>query len=186
MGAAAFVAWSEAGSVDTRYELLDGHVYAMASERAEHARAKNAVLRQLERGIAAGALSCEAFPDGMAVQVDEANVFEPDVTVRCGASLPGNTILIEDPVIVVEVASPSTQRVDVFVKLARYFRNPSIQHYLIVVPAGRVVVHHRRVEDRIESASRDAGVIRLDPPGLEIDVTRLFSAELPTAATPAP
>ncbi len=32
----------------------------------------------------------------------------------------------------------------------------------------------RRVADRVESASHDAGVIRLGPPGLEIDVTRLF------------
>ena len=174
MDAAAFVAWSESATGDARYELLDGCVHAMASERVEHARAKNAVLRQLEQAIAAGGLPCEAFPDGMGVKVDEANVLEPDVTVRCGPLLAGETILIEDPIIVVEVASASTQRVDVFVKLARYYRNPSIQHSLIVVPASRIVVHHRRVADRIKSASHDAGVIRLDPLGLEIDVTRLF------------
>ena len=144
-----------------------------------HARAKNAVLRQLEEAIATAGLPCEAFPDGMAVKVDDANVFEPDVTVRCGAPLPGETVLIEDPMIVVEVASPSTQRVDVFVKLARYFRNPSIHHYLIVVPAGRVVVHHRRVGDRIEAASHDTGVIQLDPPGLGLDVGQLFATSAP-------
>ena len=172
MDAGTFALWSEAA--DSRYELLDGTVHAMGSERAMHARAKNAVLRQLERAIAAAGLSCEAFPDGMAVKVDETNVFEPDVTVRCGASLPGETIIIEDPVIVVEVASPSTQRIDVFVKLSRYFRNPHIQHYLIVVPASRVVVHHRRAGDRIEAASHDSGVVALDPPGLALDVSKIF------------
>lgn len=179
LDAAAFLAWREAATGDARYELLDGGVHAMGAERAEHARAKNAALREIEQGIAAAGLPCEAFPDGMAVKVDDANVFEPDVTVRCGAPLPGDAVLIDDPLIVIEVASPSTQRIDVLVKLSRYFRNPSIQHSLIVVPAGRVVVHHRRVGDRIEAASFEAGMIRLEPPGLVLDVARLFPTPAP-------
>ncbi len=44
----------------------------------------------------------------MAVRVDDSNVFEPDASVRCGPRLVGDVTLILDPVIVVEVASPST------------------------------------------------------------------------------
>ena len=41
---------------------------------------------------------------------------------------------------VVEVTSPSTGRVDTVQKLADYFRVPSIQHYLIIDVARRMVV----------------------------------------------
>ena len=123
-----FLAFSEMAPGDTRHELLDGRIVTTASERAGHARVKNAVLRAFEREIAAKGLPCEAFPDGMAVRVDAGNVFEPDVTLRCGAPLGDETILIDDPLVVVEVASPSTQSIDVLVKLTRYFRNPSSQH----------------------------------------------------------
>ena len=86
-------------------------------------------------------------------------------------------MLVEDPLIVVEVFSPSSQRIDVLVKLGRYFRCPTLVHYLIVVPDGRLVIHHRRSEGGdVATTSHDAGVIRLDPPGLELSVAALFPA----------
>ena len=111
----------------------------------------------------------------MAVRVDEETVFEPDALVRCGEPLPGETVLILDPIIVVEVASPSTQRVDALHKLTRYFRNASIVHYLIVLPGSRSICHHRRgADERIETAILTSGVLALDPPGLSLEVETLF------------
>lgn len=106
MTAESFVSWNEAQPAGARHELLDGIIFAMGAERAAHARTKTRVYNRLERQIAERALPCEAFLDGMAVRVDEATVFEPDALVRCGAPIPGDTILIEDPIIVLEVASP--------------------------------------------------------------------------------
>ena len=181
MTADAFLAWSERQSGGERHELLDGRVYAMAAERAVHTRMKYAMTRLLEAGIAHAGLPCEAFVDGMAVRVDDASVFEPDVIVRCGSRLPDDAIVILDPIIVVEVASPSTQRVDALLKLTRYFRNASIVHYLIVMPNERSVVHHRRGEgEHIETAVHASGRLRLDPPGLDLDLGTIFppSADL--------
>ncbi len=39
-----------------------------------------------------------------------------------------------NPVVVVEVLSPSTRGIDTTVKLAGYFLVPSLKHYLIVEP----------------------------------------------------
>ena len=175
MTAEDFVAWSEAHGDGERYELLDGEIIAMASERAVHARMKNAAMRQIERAIEAAGLPCEAFPDGMAVRIDDQTVFEPDCLVRCGNRVPPDTILILDPIIVVEVASPSTQRIDVLTKFKRYFENPSIQHYIIVVPTGRTLIHHtRRADGSIETIGHDGGFIKIDPPGLTLDFDALF------------
>ncbi len=86
----------------------------------------------------------------MAVQVDETTVYEPDLLVRCGPPLPDDTVRITDPRLVVEVLSPSSRARDAGLKLADYFRIPSLRHYLIVATDIRTVIHH---------ASDEAGAI---------------------------
>ncbi len=182
MTADAFLAWSERQAGEARHELLDGRVYAMAAERAVHARLKYTVTRLFEVGIAHAGLPYEAFVDGMAVRIDDNTVFEPDCIVRCGPRLSDDAVVVIDPIIVVEVASPSTQRVDALLKLTRYFRNASIMHYLIILPDQRSMVHHRRVNgDRIETTVHATGRLRLDPPGLELDVANVFQSANPAA-----
>ena len=171
--ARAFVEWSERQK--DRNELLDGVVVAMAAERLIHTQTKFAVANALARAIAEAKLPCEALVDGMAVHVEDTTVFEPDALVRCGEPLPRDTLMITDPIIVVEVVSPSTQRVDALLKLTRYFRNPAIVHYLIVMPDQRSVCHHRRgADDRIETAIHSAGRLDLDPPGIGVEIDALF------------
>ena len=177
--ARAFVEWSE--RQDGRYELLDGTIMSMAAERLIHAQTKFAVANALAGAIAEAKLPCQAFVNGMAVRVDDTTVFEPDALLRCGEPLPDDTLLITDPMVVVEVVSPSTQRVDALLKLTRYFRNPAIVHYLIVMPDQRSVVHHARgAEARIETAIHSTGRLHLDPPGLGVEIGDLF----PAARTP--
>ena len=178
MSAQAFMRWYEQQPEGVRCELFDGLIYEMSAERANHVRVKMRVHRQFDRQITERRLPCEAFIDGMAVLVDDDSVFEPDALVRRGPPLPGDATLIADPLIVVEVASPSTQRIDALDKFARYFRNAAIVHYLIVVPTRRLVIHHARAEDgRIVSASYDRGVVRIEPPGLDLSLAELFDDE---------
>ena len=118
-----------------------------------------------------------SVPDGMAVKVDRDTVFEPDVLVRCGPRLTDDTILIQDPIIVVEVASPSTQRLDAVTKFTRYFRNAAIMHYLIVVASSRTIIHHERTANGlVQSTSHTTGSMRMLPPGLELDIAAVFAS----------
>ena len=87
MTADEFIAWAM-NQPSGRYELAAGEVVAMAPERAAHARAKGAVFRALGDVVAAKGLQCEALPDGMAVRIDDATVYEPDAAMRCGAPPP--------------------------------------------------------------------------------------------------
>ncbi len=170
------MAWYDKQPDGKRYELLDGIVHELQSERVAHARAKARVHTMFSRQIARRKLPCEALPDGMAVRVYDDVVFEPDALVRCGPLLHGNDVIVIDPVIVVEVASPSTQSIDALHKLTLYFRNPHIIHYLIVLPARKMVIHHRRLADgQMHSAIAGEGAVTFDPPGLTLDVTDLFS-----------
>jgi Uma2 family endonuclease len=169
-----FIAWALEQPTG-RFELANGAVVAMAPERAQHATAKGNAFVALRQAIGARGLACQAFPDGMSVRIDDRTVYEPDALVRCGPQLPGDAIEANDPVIVVEVVSPSSRGVDRGVKLAGYFLLPSVRHYLIVDTDKRVIIHnHRSEEGRIEVRIVHGGSLTLDPPGLTIEVQDIF------------
>ena len=162
-----FLAWST--QQRGRYELVAGEVVGMAPERVEHVRAKQHIWRCLTEAIEAGNLPCEAFVDGMSVEVDDATTYEPDVLLRCGTPLPTGTIKLNDPSVVVEVLSPSSLARDAGAKLEDYFRLPTVRHYLIVKTENRTVIHHARGENGIilTRIVRE-GPIVLDPPGITL------------------
>ena len=169
-----FIAWAMEQPTG-RFELDNGVVVAMAPERANHAIAKLNVVIALRDAIGARGHSCQALPDGMSIRVNERTVYEPDALVRCGPPLPGDAIEVADPVIVVEVVSPSSRGVDRGVKLAGYFSLPSVRHYLIVDTDKQVVIHHRRDEKgEIGVQIVDSGLLTLDPPGLAIEIHSIF------------
>lgn len=169
-----FITWA-LDQAAGRFELDNGTIVAMAPERVNHTRAKRNATIALHNAIAARGLACEVLPDGASVRVNDRSVYEPDVLVRCGPQLPGDAIEANDPVIIVEVVSPSSRGVDRGVKLASYFLLPTVRHYLIVDTDKRVVIHHQRGENgRIEVQILHDGSLTLDPPGLTLEVQDIF------------
>jgi Uma2 family endonuclease len=170
-----YLAWAE--EQPGRYELLDGVVFAMSPEGAGHAERKAAVHAALLSGIRARGIACFALPDGMTVRVSDTTAYEPDAVVYCGTKLPPSALEVPNPVIVVEVLSPSTRHIDLSAKLADYFRLSSVAHYLIVDPAKPRIIHHARAgSDTILTRIVSDGSIILDPPGLEIAMTDVYPA----------
>lgn len=169
------LAWEE--EAPGRYELIDGHVVEMQAERAAHNIVKLSAALALREAITRARVPCRVWTDGMAVRIDEYTKFEPDAAISCGTTSP-DSLLVDSPVIVVEVTSPSTQRLDATIKLTRYFRAPSIQHYLVVAIGQRSAIHHMRRGEEIVSRIVSAGEIAFDPPGIAISLDSLF-ADLP-------
>ena len=157
-----------------RYERVAGEPVAMSPERVEHVRVKNRVWAALDRAIQRAGLDCEALGDGVTIEVDDDTDYEPDAVVNCGPKLPPDATAASNPVIVVEVLSPSTQSIDSSDKLADYFRVPSIQHYLIVRAKRREIIHHRRTGSEIVARMINIGKIVLNPPGIEIDLADVY------------
>ena len=169
MTAEEYVAWAMQQPEGCRYELVGGEVFAMAPERAAHARGKGRVFRRLAQAIESSGLDCEVLVDGMAVRVDADTVYEPDALVRCGLPLDDDATVVTDPVIVVEVVSPSSHKRDSGMKLMDYFRIPTVRHYLIVRTKDNAVIHHARDEvGGVTTRVVREGSIRFDPPGLEV------------------
>ncbi len=169
-----FLPWAEAQERG-RYELHDGEVIAMSPERAAHWKIKFKIAMALHNAISAAGLKCHAVPDGATVRISPRTAFEPDALVYCGDEVPGDSLEVPNPAIVVEVLSPGTQMIDMRDKLRGYFTVPSVQHYLIVDPEKQVVIHHARGEgDALQTRLLSAGGLRLDPPGIALNVQEFF------------
>ena len=159
-----------------RFEFYAGVVYATTPERAGHAKVKFAVQTALQNAIQRSGPTCHMLPDGMTVRIDAHTAHEPDALVYCGKELPDSTVEVPNPVIVVEVLSPSTRHIDASAKLAGYFSIRTVQHYLIVDPDQRLVIHHARGEAGVMTTRiMHEGSIHLDPPGIELAVADFYT-----------
>jgi Uma2 family endonuclease len=168
-----FLSWAE--GQEGRWELHDGVPVMMAPERSLHAETKAETYVALREAIRLNRLPCRVYPDGMAIRTDAQATYEPDASVVCGPRAPADAIEIADPIVVVEVLSPSTAAIDHGLKLSAYFSLRSVEHYLILDPDRRVVIHHKRgIADAIETRVLTEGAARLDPPGFDVAVEALF------------
>ena len=172
-----FIPWAMA-QPKGRYELVGGEVVAQASERARHNLVKLAVARALQDAIKKANLPCTVFTDGMTVKIDEYTAREPDASVQCGVKVDPDAIILEAPMIVVEVISPASERDDTGAKLTEYFSVVSIRHYLIIDSLKRTLIHHARREgSEIATRIYTSGTIVLDPPGAVLQVAGVFAGD---------
>jgi Uma2 family endonuclease len=175
MTVAEFVPWAMSQK-SGRFELVGGEVVAQASERARHNLAKLAVAKALQNAVKNAKLPCTVFTDGMTVKIDDYTAREPDASVQCGVKVDPEMIILDAPLIVVEVISPSSEKDDSSTKLAEYFSVPSIQHYLIVDAGKKLIIHHARgtTGDEITTRIYTSGEIGLNPPGAVLRVAEVL------------
>jgi Uma2 family endonuclease len=169
-----YLAWAET-QTQGKYELFRGEIIAMSPERLGHARSKLAVVQALAASIKKAGLPCEAIIDSLGVCIDDETCYIPDTLVNCGSSMSANVMIAANPIVVVEVLSPSSRHIDKTIKLADYFTVAGLSHYLIIDLDKRHVLHNRRRTDGTITVERiTGGDITLDPPGLTLAVADLF------------
>jgi len=158
-----------------RYELLNGEVLIMSPEKARHWRTKAVVFIALAEAVKRAGLPCEVVPDGATVRINERTAYEPDALVYCGPRVSVDAVEVENPIIVVQVASPRTSRIDTGAQFVGYFSLPSLKHYLIIDAEKGVIIHHERGhDDQVVSSSLTQGTLRLDPPGIDVAAADLL------------
>lgn len=177
MNVEEFIAWADGRP--GRYELCDGEVVTMQAERQLHNRTKLSVAIAFRRALAGRRTGCRTFTDGITVRVDHETAFEPDAVIDCGARA-DTSIFADRPVVIAEVASPSTSRIDETRKFIGYFSVASVQHYLIIDARKRLVIHHRRdgetIVSRILNANQEGdATLTFDPPNISVAIAELFA-----------
>ena len=179
-----FLAWSEALPGDQgKYELWDGEIVekrgppgTMNAARSQHWVVRDAMYEALKAAVKGSGLQGHVVGEGPTVRLGPKTGAEPDVLVYFGPAVPRGVLEVPNPAILVEVLSPSTAKRDMGVKLQGYFTVPSIQHYLIVDPDEPLLIHHRRGEGTmILTQIVTSRHLRLDPPGLDVDLTEVLA-----------
>jgi Uma2 family endonuclease len=174
MTAEEFVVWAEKHP-EKHWELFDGAAQLQQPQNWGHAQHVLALSRLLDDAIKASGLNLFIGTRGIMVKAGPNRAFEPDVVVFPGP-MNDRDIIVPEPVIVVEVLSPSTEVKDLTVKLAGYLNVPSVEHYVILDWEKRTVIQHSRGDGGM-LATRIAGIgdrLTFDPPGISIAVSDLF------------
>lgn len=114
-----------------RWQLIGGEIVRMMTGGTwRHARIAAVVQAALQAAV--GPRGCYAIPDMLVrnPQIDDTAV-APDILVECGPSA-GTERTVEEPVVVVEILSPSTMSFDRGAKLAFYQSLPSVTHVVLI------------------------------------------------------
>lgn len=113
---------------EVKHELIYGDVYAMAGASGNHERISVNLSRKFGNHLEG--LPCEPFGSDMKVKV-ASNFFYPDVIVDCEFD-ESEPYFTESPLIIVEVLSKSTRRIDETIKRTEYLNIPSLQEYVLI------------------------------------------------------
>ncbi len=173
-----FLAWA-VRQAEGKYELIDGVVVMQQAQQWGHSKVKAAVYLALRQAVAAAAIPFYAAPDGPTVRIDKHRAFVPDALVAPLPEPEFYSLEISDPIIVVEVLSPSTARTDATTKLRGYFKVASVQHYLIIDPEECTVVHHKRAGAAVKTRTVRKGALKLSPPGIDLPLIDVFGPARP-------
>ena len=122
-----------------RAEIIDGRWYDMAPPSPNHQRIISIIHWRLKDYIKKTGGDCEVFPAPFAVflNADDRNYVEPDIAVVCDPSRIDDQGLKGAPDLVVEVVSPSSKRMDYYIKLFKY-RTAGVREYWVVNPLTKV------------------------------------------------
>jgi Uma2 family endonuclease len=171
MTLAEFLIWDD--GTDARYELVDGRIVSMAPPNDAHgtivASIGFEIRNQLRppRRVATGA--------GILRPNRDDSYYVADLGVTCGPAADTRQYLPE-PVLIVEVLSPSTEDHDRGRKVTDYREIPSLQEILVVSSQQRRVElwrregDHWRVEDLIGEAS-----VRLESSNASIPLAAIYA-----------
>jgi Uma2 family endonuclease len=153
-----FLRWED--GTDTRYELADGVLRAMAPPAGPHGTiAANAVA--LIHAALRDRRPCRPQVEA-GVRISERVWWQADMAVTCEPPAPE----VVDPLLIVEVLSPTTRDHDLGRKLNDYKTLPSVREIWMVDSEARWVQHWRRdgerwiVQDFVAGASFESEVLR--------------------------
>lgn len=160
-------------SSTVRHEYVAGEIYAMTGATRRHNRISGNIYAALLG--AARHTTCRVYMETVKLRAAADTVYYPDVIVACGPE-PEDPYVENEPCLVVEVVSPSTETTDRREKLAAYKRMPDFRRYLIVSQDRRRVEHHFRSEDGMWRRADlvDEGRFPVPCPETELSLAQIY------------
>lgn len=124
-----------------RAELIDGQIYNMAPPNFLHQKLIMELSAAIHQYIKSKKENCEVLPAPFAVFLnqDNQNYVEPDISIICDKNKLDKQGCTGAPDWIIEIASPSTERMDYGIKLFKY-RSAGVREYWIVNPLKQTVM----------------------------------------------
>lgn len=182
MTLAAFLVWEE--RQEPRFEFDGFGPVAMTGGTFAH-ETIGGTLRALLYQALQGK-RCRVFGPTMKIEV-AGRIRYPDAFVFCSAAARTQTV-ITDPVVVIEVISPSTSRTDRLEKLREYRDTPSIQRYVILeADAIAATIYTRQGPDFIVGVLTEDDTLAMPEIEVSIPLRAIYAdVTLPTEDEPEP
>jgi Uma2 family endonuclease len=118
---------------EEKYEYLDGEIYLMSGASRNHNLIMASTLASLYSQLRKR--PCFVYPSDMRVKASDSGLYAyPDISVVCGEPLleddPQDTLV--NPIVIVEVLSPSTESYDRGKKFQHYRALQTLQEYILI------------------------------------------------------
>jgi Uma2 family endonuclease len=146
MSAAEYLAWEREQLGKHEYHL--GEIFAMAGGKPRHNYLALAIGAELRHALRR--MPCQAFQSDQKVSVErDKRYVYPDVVAAGGGARfeSGTTDVLENPMIIVEVLSASTEKFDRGDKWGAYQKIESLKDYLLVSQSAARIEHYQRQAD---------------------------------------
>lgn len=179
MTPAEYLEWE--ATQEERHEYIDGEVYGMAGANDRHMTVTGNVYMALRLHLRGS--PCHTFAMDVRLNAATSNAyFYPDVMVTCHPDDHASRLAKSHPVLIVEVASPSTAAHDLGAKFAHYRLIDALREYVVVDVDRLSADVYRRSEqgDWTFHPSQGDQPVTLASVGLELPMAELF-ADLPPA-----
>lgn len=124
-----------------RAELIDGKIYNMAPPKRIHQKLISELTQFIGNHIKSKDGECEVYPAPFAVflNADDKTYVEPDISVICDKDKLNEDGCNGAPDWIIEIISPSTERMDYGIKLFKY-RSAKVREYWVINPSKQTVM----------------------------------------------
>ena len=153
-----YFALEQAG--DARYEYWDGEIVCMSGGSFAHSVIATNIIQAIGRRLVDG--RCRAFSGDLPVKTPTLLPYRyPDVSAICGEPITENirgVDVLVNPVLIVEVLSPSTERRDRGDKFTAYKQISSFEEYLLVSQQAPTVTLYARIDSTVWTSRDITGI----------------------------
>jgi len=165
-------------AAEHKSEYINGQIYAMSGGSRDHARIGGDAFASLHAQLRNKA--CEPLNCDMRIDVlDTGATFYPDVSVACPPLelAPDDEYALTNPVVLIEVLSPSTETNDRISKWSHYQRIPSLRDYVLVAQDKIRIEHYARRDDNswiLHIVENIDGFITLDSIECRLNIAEVY------------
>lgn len=166
--------WREQVSVDVKHEYINGQVYAMAGASRRHNQITINLITLLHGHVHNS--PCQVFASDMKLYIQrpgDVRFYYPDIHVCCEEE--DEAYYNTRPILIVEVLSESTSRIDRGEKLEAYKTIPTVQCILLVHSESECVELYERDKEWVGWVYHTGEKLPLSCINLELSIDDIYA-----------